>query len=102
MRVEKTILGLKLIGSSGPRYSKEDSFRRAEAIYAKIKAQVDPGNDGKILAIDIESEEYEVDEKHSEAVDRLFARLDDPQIFCYRIGYEAADSLAGFPKRIAS
>lgn len=102
MRVEVTIRGLKLIGSSGPRYSDEEFVQRAKEIYAKIKDKVDPGNEKKILAIDIETGEYEVHENEMEAVDRLFARLDDPQVFCYRIGYVAVHSFVGFPKRIAS
>ena len=102
MRVEATIMGLKLVGTTGRGYSKEEFFQRAEAIYAKIKDQVNPGNDGKFLSIDIETGEYEIDEKGESAVDRLFARLDDPQIFTYRIGYTAAASLGGSPKRIVS
>ena len=102
MRVETTICGIKLVGSSGPRYSQEEFHQHAEAIYAKIKDQVNPGNDGKILAIDIESGEYAVNADEMKAVDELFDRLDDPQVFCYRIGYVAMHSFAGFPKRIAS
>ncbi len=102
MRVEQTICGFKIVGTSGSRYSKEETHRRAEEIYARIKDRVNPGNDGKILAIDIETGEYEVHEEQSEACDRLFARLDDPQIFFYRIGYEAVHSFCGRLKRIAS
>jgi hypothetical protein len=90
------------IKSNGPRYSSEEFVRRADAIYAKIKHLVDPGNDGKFLSIDIETGEYEISDKSGEAADRLFARLPDPQIFTYRIGYVAAMSIGGSPKRIAS
>jgi hypothetical protein len=71
-------------------------------IYARIKPQVDPGNDGKILAIDIESGEYEVDDNEIEAVGRLFSRLPDPEVFVYKIGYRTSLSFAGSLKRIAS
>jgi hypothetical protein len=84
------------------RYSREEVARRAEEVYARIKAQVDPGNDGKILAIDIETGEYEIDDQQLEAADRLFARLPDPQIFFYRIGYRTVHSFVGPPKRISS
>jgi len=102
MRVETTVRELRLVGSSGPRYPKEIFAQRGAEIYAKIKHLVDPGNDGKILAIDIETGEYEVAERRIEAVDRLFARLPDPQVTCFRIGYETMWSFAGAPKRIAS
>jgi hypothetical protein len=88
--------------SNGPRYSSEELVRRADAIYAKIKHLVDPGNDGKFLSIDIETGEYEISDKLGEAADRLFARLPDPQIFTYCIGYETALTFCGSLKRIAS
>jgi hypothetical protein len=98
--MEITIRGIKIVGSSGPRYSKEEFRRRGEEIYAKIKDRVDPGNKGKILAIDIETGEYEVDQDKMQAVDRLFDRIDDPQIVCYRIGYNAVTTLGGSLKEI--
>ncbi len=99
MRVEVTIRGLKLIGSSGPRYSVEERRRRADEIYAQIKDKVDPGNKGRILAIDIETGEYEVDDSEIAAVDRLYARIDDPQFQIYRIGYKYAHRLGVLRRR---
>jgi hypothetical protein len=81
--------------SYGPRYPKEEYRRRAVEQYAKIKKKVDPGNHGKILAIDIETGEYEIDVDQVEAAERLFARLEDPQVFYFRIGYRAVDRFAG-------
>jgi len=81
--------------SNGPRYSKDDIYRRAKEQYAKIKQDVSPGNKGKILAIDIETGEYEIDEDQIQAAERLFARLPDPQVFYFRIGYRAVHSFAG-------
>lgn len=44
-----------------PRYSKEEFARRGAAIYERhIRPQVEAGNDGKIVAIDIETCAYEV------------------------------------------
>lgn len=95
MRVEKTILGIKLVGSSGPRYSHEEFRQRGDAIYSKIKDKVKPGNNGKFLAIDIETGDYEVNEDEMKAVDALYDRIDDPQVTCYRIGYRTTHSLGG-------
>ncbi len=69
-----------------PRYSKDEVGNRGEEIYEKIKSQVDTGNQGKVLAIDIETGEFEVDDDPMVAVDRLFARLPDPQVYSMRIG----------------
>jgi hypothetical protein len=88
--------------SNGPRYPKEEYRRRALEQYAKIKQDVDPGNKGKILAIDIETGEYEIDEDQIEAGERLFARLPDPQVFYFRIGYRAVHSFAGSVPEIDS
>jgi len=83
------------MGRDGPRYPSDEIARRAEEIYAKIKHVVDEGNHGKILAIDIESGEYEIDDSDIAAVDRLYVRLPDPEIFCLRIGYRAVLRIRG-------
>jgi hypothetical protein len=88
--------------SSGPRYPDEEFARRGKEIYSKIKHLVDEGNHGKILAIDIETGEYEVDESDIVAVDRLFARLPDPQVFCLRIGYRTVLRFRGPSAKKAS
>jgi hypothetical protein len=46
-----------------PRYSKEEFARRGNELYERqIRAQVEAGNHGKIVAIDIETGAYEVAE----------------------------------------
>lgn len=85
-----------------PIYPPEEIARRAKEIYARIKDQVDPGNTGKILAIDVESGEYVVDTTSIAASDQLNARFENPQIFCFRIGYQTATWFGGQCRRIAS
>jgi hypothetical protein len=73
-----------------PRSSKEEFARRGEEIYQQqIRAQIEPGNKGKIIAIDIETGEYELGADVLSATDRLLARLPDAQIWCVRVGYPA-------------
>lgn len=43
-----------------PRYTDEEFARRADAIYANIKREVESGNDGKVLFIDVETGEYAI------------------------------------------
>jgi hypothetical protein len=45
-----------------PRYSKEEFARRGDEIYDyQVRPQVEAGNDGKIVAIDIEIGGWEID-----------------------------------------
>ena len=44
-----------------PRYSKEEFAQRGDYLYeTQIRSQVEKGNQGKIVAIDIESGAFEV------------------------------------------
>lgn len=87
--------------STEPRYPMEEFARRGKEIYQRLKEKVDPGNFGKILAIDIETGEYEIDDDSFAAGDRLFARLPDPQIYCMRIGHRGVYHFGGQKTRIA-
>jgi hypothetical protein len=70
-----------------PRYSKEEFARRGDEIYERsIRAQVEQGNKGKFVAIDIETGAYEMAEDELTACDRLFARCPDAQTWLVRIG----------------
>ena len=45
-----------------PRYSKEEFAQRGDEIYfSQVRAQVEAGNHGKIVAIDIETGAWEMD-----------------------------------------
>jgi hypothetical protein len=70
------------------RYSKEELAQRGQALYeSSIRQQVEAGNEGKIVAIDIETGEFEVDETVMGATDRLFECQPDAQPWTIRIGY---------------
>jgi hypothetical protein len=73
-----------------PRYSKEEFARRGDEIYAsQVRPQVEAGNHGKIVAIDIETGAYEVADDIVTASERLLARLPDAQTWFIRIGHRA-------------
>jgi len=73
-----------------PRYNKEEHARLGEEIYEqKVRAQVEAGNHGKVVAIDVDTSEYEVAEDVISATKRLLTRLPDAQIWCVRIGHRA-------------
>jgi hypothetical protein len=73
-----------------PRYSKEEHARRGTALYEQqVRPQVEAGNYGKIVAIDVDTGAFEVAENTLTACQRLLARFPDAQIWCVRIGYPA-------------
>ena len=73
-----------------PRYSKEEFARRGNEIYERqVRPQVEEGNEGKIVAIDIETGMFEVAEDALTASDRLLARRPDAQTWFVRIGHRA-------------
>ncbi|MBI4779757.1 MAG: hypothetical protein HY785_00380 [Oscillatoriophycideae cyanobacterium NC_groundwater_1537_Pr4_S-0.65um_50_18] len=84
-----------------PRYSKEEFARRGDEIYeSQIRSQVET-EQGKIVAIDIETGAFEVDASEIEACDRLEARYPDAQIWIVRIGSRHVRRFGGRVRRLA-
>lgn len=70
-----------------PRYTKEEFAQRGDALYeTQIRSQVEFGNQGKIVAIDLETGDFEVDSSEIAAANRLEERHPDAQIWMVRIG----------------
>jgi hypothetical protein len=75
-----------------PRYSKEEFAQRGDALYeSQIRSQVEEGNYGKIVAIDIETGAFEVADDLLTASKHLLARVPDAQTWFVRIGHLAVD-----------
>jgi hypothetical protein len=73
-----------------PRYSKEEFAQRGDALYeSEIRSQVEEGNHGKLIAIDIETGAFELAEAPRIAVDRLYDRYPDAQPWVIRIGHRS-------------
>ena len=72
------------------RYSKEEMARRGQELYESgIRQQVETNNDGKIVAIDIETGAFEVAKDSLTASDQLLAQYPEAQIWFVRIGHRA-------------
>ena len=85
-----------------PRYSKEEFARRGDEIYeTQVRSQVEEGDRGKIVAIDIETGDFEVDRSEIAACDRLEARRPDAQIWIVRIGSRHVRRFGGRIQRTA-
>ena len=73
-----------------PRYSKEEFARRGNELYeSQVRPQVEEGNYGKIVAIDIETGAFEVADTPMLAVDQLYERKPNAQPWVIRIGHKA-------------
>ena len=73
-----------------PRYSKEEFARRGNELYeSQVRPQVEEGNYGKIVAIDIETGAFEVAETPMLAVDQLYEHKPNAQPWVIRIGHKA-------------
>jgi hypothetical protein len=85
-----------------PRYSKEEFARRGDEIYeSQVRQRVEEGNHGKIVAIDIETGAFEVDQSEIDACARLEARQLDAQIWIVRIGSRHVRRFGGRSRRTA-
>ena len=69
----------------------ESIAEQAKAIYeANVRAQVEAEHFGEFLALDVDSGDWEVDEKLLTATLRLKERRPGGRLFGMRIGYRAA------------
>jgi hypothetical protein len=71
-----------------PRLTKEEHARLGTELYERrIRPLVEIGNHGRIVAIDVETGEFELADNTLVAADRLLARSPDAQIWFVRIGH---------------
>ena len=74
-----------------PRYTLEEFSRRGREIYERvIRGSTSDGDAGKFVAIDIESEDFELDRDDFQATERLIARRPGAQIWMMRVGQPTA------------
>ena len=83
--------GRHIMANTQPRYSREEFARRGqEAFDRDIRSRLKANDEGKFVAIDIESSAYEIDADDFTATERLMIRFPDAQIWLIRIGQRAA------------
>ena len=79
-----------------PRYDAEATAQRGDEIYERVvRRQVEEGNRGKIVAIDVETEAFDLGDNAIEASDKLLARVPDAEIWFVRIGHSALHRMGG-------
>jgi hypothetical protein len=78
-------------------YTNEEIAERGEAIYTRdIECTMTPADKGKMVVIDIETGEYEIDESDLAATKRILAKRPDAVTYGLRVGYPAAYHLLGW------
>jgi hypothetical protein len=93
-----------------PRYSKEKFAQRGDVLCeSQIRSQVEADNHEKIVAMDLETRDFEVDKSEivacvgeaSQNETRLEARHSDAQIWIVRIGSRHVRRFGGRSRRTA-
>ena len=83
-----------------PRYSKEEFARRGQEIYERaVLPHLQPADEGKFAAIDIDSGTYELDRDELKAGNRLRARIPEAQIWMVRVGHRCVHRIGGRERR---
>jgi hypothetical protein len=87
--------------STYTQMSNDEVAMRGKRLYSdRIRAMVEvPQNIGKMVIIDVETGDYEVDESGLDASHHLHAKRPDAPLYGIRIGYNVAESLGGVMER---
>lgn len=78
------------------RYPKEVFAERGDAIYERdVRPCLKPEDDGRFVAIDIETGAYEIDDDELTVCRRLHDRIPDAQPWLVRVGYRSVHRFGG-------
>lgn len=83
-----------------PRFSSEEIGRRGQELYdQKLRKELEEGNRGRYLVIDVETGDYALGDDTLELSHRLHAKHPGAALFAMRIGYPATVRMGGrFPR----
>ncbi len=77
------------------RFSNEEIARRGEALYQQMRPQVEAGNKGKYLVLDVETGDYEIGNDYLALIQQLRAKHADAALYTLRIGSPTAGRIGG-------
>jgi hypothetical protein len=78
----------RIVKKPNKRFEADAQKRRGAQAIRQVRPQVEQGNHGKIVAVDIETGAFELAKDAITASDRLLERCPDAQIWCVRIGHK--------------
>jgi len=82
------------MSTTEPRVSRDELARRGDDTFTRhVRPVLRPEDDGKFVAIDVESGAFEVDADEHAAVARLHGRVPGAQVWLVRAGYPATHRL---------
>jgi hypothetical protein len=88
------------MASTKRRYEKEEFARLGDAVYEmQVRPHLTAKDEGKFVAVDIESGAYAIDEDELEACDKLSARVPHAQIWLVRVGSRYVHRFGGRERR---
>lgn len=77
-------------------YTPSEIVQRGQERYERdIRAKVEAQNKGKMLALDIETGDYEIADDSLTALDRIKAKHPDAPVYILRVGYPTAVKIGG-------
>lgn len=77
--------------------------QQAQDLYERLRPQVEtPENIGKLIVMDVESGDYEIDDQGIASSRQLQLRHPDATLYALRIGYRAVEALGGILERTES
>ena len=83
-----------------PLHTTDEIARRGEELYERsVRAQVEPESDGRFLAMDVDSGDYEIADEAIAATTRLRKRRPGAVTYLVRVGYPTAFRLGGRHQR---
>ena len=86
--------------STKRRYSKSEFAQRGDALYqSEVRPNLKPEDEGKFVAIDIDTSAYELSDNELTACDRLRERYPEAQIWMVRIGSRYVHRFGGREQR---
>lgn len=77
--------------------------QRAQELYERLRPEIEtPENIGKLIVMEVESGDYEIDDRGIETSRRLQSRHPNATLYALRIGYKAVETLGGILERTES
>jgi hypothetical protein len=84
------------VNSAKPQRTLDELDALGQAIYDRVvKPALGPDDQGKFVAIDVESSDFEIDQDDYSAIMRLRSRRPDADIWLMRAGNRAAYQIGG-------
>ena len=83
------------------RHTAEETARRGDELYAKLRGQLEPRDIGRVVAIDIDAGAHAVDDTVLAACNRLRSARPNAEIWAVRIGHTAIHRIGGSRPKLA-